>query len=174
VHNTGGPKPTRAEETTDDQWSSGFHQLFESVIHLNQAFIPGMKERLWGRIVNVTSLSVLEPIPNLAVSNAMRSAATAMLKTLSDELAAFNICINCMAPGVIHTDRTEERLQAQIKQSGGTREQYLEDYVKSIPAGRLGTAEEFAAMVAFLCSQRASYITGSTICVDGGKRRATY
>ncbi len=173
VHNVGGPKPTTAMETTLSEWENGYRLLFESVVRLNQAFLPGMKERRWGRIACITSLSVMEPIPSLAISNAMRSAVTAMLKTLADEVAKYNICINCIAPGVILTDRTEERIQAKIKTAGGTREEYLNEYVRSIPAGRVGTSEEFAAAVAFLCSDKASYITGSTLCVDGGKRRST-
>lgn len=174
VHNVGGPKPSTVQETELEDWRKGFDQLFESVVHLNQAFLPGMKINKWGRIVTVTSLSVMEPIGTIAVSNAMRSAVTAMLKTLADEVAAENITVNCVAPGVIYTDRTEERVNALMAEKGGTKEQYLQDYVKSIPAKRLGTPEEMGATIAFLASQPAAYITGSTICVDGGKRRSTY
>ncbi len=174
IHNVGGPKPTTARQTQLEDWEKGFHQLFTSVAHLNEAFLPAMIDQRWGRIVTVTSLSVLEPIPGLAVSNAMRAAVTGMLKTLSDEVAEYNVTINCAAPGVIGTDRTEERIGAQIKSSGGSRDEYMQDYVKGIPAKRLGTPDEFGAVVAFLCSQQASYITGSTICVDGGKRRSGF
>jgi 3-oxoacyl-[acyl-carrier protein] reductase len=174
IHNVGGPKPTAANQTALEDWEKGFHQLFMSVAHFNEAFIPGMIDQRWGRIVAVTSLSVLEPIPGLAVSNAMRAAVTGMLKTLSDEVAEYNVTINCAAPGVIGTARTEERIDTQIKSSGGTRDAYMQDYVKNIPAKRLGTADEYGAVVAFLCSQQASYITGSTICVDGGKRRSGF
>ena len=174
IHNVGGPKPTTARQTTLSDWEKGFHQLFMSVAHLNEVFLPGMIEQRWGRIVAVTSLSVLEPIPSLAVSNAMRAAVTGMLKTLSDEVAEYNITVNCAAPGVISTARTEERIDTQIKASGGTRDLYMQEYVKNIPAKRLGTPDEFGAVVAFLCSQQASYITGSTICVDGGKRRSGF
>lgn len=174
IHNVGGPKPSTVQETQAQDWRKGFDQLFESVVHLNEAFLPGMKKNKWGRIVTVTSLSVMEPIGTIAVSNAMRSAVTAMLKTLADEVAAENITVNCVAPGVIYTDRTEERVNAMIKEKGGTKEDHLQDYLKSIPAKRLGTPEEMGATIAFLCSQPAAYITGSTICVDGGKRRSTY
>lgn len=173
VHNTGGPKPSIVSDTTMEAWEQGYRNLFESVAHLNELFLPGMKSQKWGRILNITSLSVIEPISNLAVSNAMRSAATAMLKTLSDEVAPLNITVNCIAPGVIYTDRTKERIKAQIAQHGGDEESCLKDYVKGIPAGRLGTADELAALAAFLCSPLAAYITGSTICVDGGRRRST-
>lgn len=174
IHNVGGPKPTTAESTTIEEWQYGYEQMFPFVAHLNCAFLPGMKQRQWGRIVAVTSLSVLEPIANLAISNAMRSAVTAMLKTLSDEVAASNVTVNCVAPGLIHTDRTEDLMQARITRSGQAREEYMKEYLKSIPAGRLGSTAEFGAVVAFLCSEQASYVTGSTICVDGGKRRSTY
>ncbi len=174
VHNGGGPKPTKVEETSVAEWEKGFQDGFMSIVHLNQAFLPGMKAQQWGRIVAITSISVVEPIANLAVSNSIRAAVTGMLKTLSDEVASQNICINGVAPGVIHTDRTEGRIQHQIQQKGGTRQTYLDEYVQTIPAGRLGRPEECGDLIAFLCSEKASYITGSTFLVDGGKRRATY
>jgi len=174
IHNSGGPKSTRAEDTKVDDWVKGFELLFPAVAHLNETFVPGMKDRRWGRIVAVTSLSVMEPIPNLAISNAMRAAVTGMLKTLADEVAEFNICVNCVAPGLIHTARTDERIKSLMAQKGGTYEEHMAAFVQSVPAKRLGSPEEFADVVAFLSSQRASYITGSTICVDGGKRRSGF
>lgn len=174
IHNTGGPQPTLAEETSIEDWQKGFESLFKSVVHMNHAFVPAMKQNKWGRIINITSLSVVEPIANLAVSNAIRSAATAMLKTLSDELAPFNITVNCVAPGSISTGRIEELIDTRAKKKNVASEEYLAEYIKAIPAGRMGTAEEFASVVCFLASQQASYVTGSTICVDGGRRRSTY
>lgn len=174
IHNTGGPPSSSAEETTLAEWEAGFHQLFQSTAHLNCAFVPAMKERRWGRICAVTSSSVLEPIASLAVSNAIRSAVTSMMKTLADELAPYGVTVNCIAPGMIYTDRTEERLSALAAKGKGTKDEIMANWTKAIPAGRLGTPKEYADAVAFLCSQNASYITGSTICVDGGKRRSTY
>ncbi len=174
VLNSGGPKPSSALSTTLDEWEKGFNQLFQMIVHLNSAFIPKMKEKKWGRIVCVTSLSVMEPIANLAVSNSIRSGVTAMLKTLSDELAQFNITVNCLAPGAIATERLEELMEARIQKTGQSKDEYMKQYLSAIPMGRMGDAEEFAAVAAFLCSQRASYITGSTISIDGGKRRSTY
>jgi 3-oxoacyl-[acyl-carrier protein] reductase len=173
VHNTGGPKPTSVEGTTQADWQEGFQQLFPAVAQLNEAFIPHMKQNNWGRIVCVTSLSVLEPISNLAISNAMRSAVTSMLKTLADEVAKHNISVNCIAPGAIWTGRIENLIRIRREKTGQSEEEYMADYVKPIPAGRLGTPEEFAGAAVFLCSEQASYITGSTLCVDGGKRRST-
>lgn len=174
VHNVGGPSPTEAASTSLAQWHEGFERLFQSVAQLNLSFVPGMCERGFGRVICVTSLSVIEPIAALAVSNAMRSAVTSMLKTLSDEVAASGVTINCVAPGLIATDRLKDLMQARIAKSGQSEEQYQKEYLKSVPLGRLGTPREFAAVVAFLASTRASYVTGSTICVDGGKRRSTY
>lgn len=173
VHNTGGPKPSRYADTDFQDWQTGFDQLFLGVAHLNQAFLPGMKQQRWGRIICVTSLSAFEPIDNLAVSNAIRPAVTAMLKTLADEVGQYNITVNCVAPGMILTDRTEERIQAHIAQNPqSSRDEWMTDYVKAIPVGRLGDPDEFGAPVAFLCSEQAAYITGSTLCIDGGKRRS--
>ena len=173
VHNVGGPKPSKVETTDPEAWQVGFDQLFQSVIQLNHAFLPSMKKNQWGRILCVTSLSAFEPINDLAVSNGLRPAITAMLKTLADEVAAYNITVNCVAPGMILTDRTEERIQDHLaKNPQSNRQEWLSQYVKSIPAGRLGDPEEFGGPVTFLCSQQASYITGSTICIDGGKRRS--
>lgn len=174
VLNSGGPKPSSALSTTLDEWEKGFNQLFQMIVHLNSGFIPKMKEKKWGRVICVTSLSVMEPITNLAISNSMRSGVTAMLKTLSDELAQFNITVNCIAPGAIATERLEELMEARIEKTGQSKEEYMKQYLSAIPMGRMGDAEEFAAVAAFLCSQKASYITGSTISVDGGKRRSTY
>ncbi len=174
ILNTGGPKPSSALDTKLEEWEIGFHQLFQMIIHLNQAFVPKMVEKRWGRIICVTSLSVIEPIANLAISNAMRSAVTAMLKTLSDELAPHQITVNCLAPGAIATERLEELMEARISKTSQSKDEYLKQYLAAIPMARMGNPDEFAAMAAFLCSQRASYVTGSTISIDGGKRRSTY
>lgn len=174
IHNVGGPKPSHVENTSQDAWQEGFERLFLPVTDLNAAFLPEMKKKGWGRIITVTSLSVAEPIPMLAVSNAIRSASCAMSKTLSDEVAKYGITVNCVAPGLIHTDRTEDLITARLASSGQTREAYEAEVLKAIPAGRLGSPEEYGAVVCFLCSQQAAYISGSTVYVDGGKRRSTY
>ncbi len=173
VHNVGGPPPTTTEETSLEQWESGFYRLFMSVAHLNQAFLPQMKANQWGRIAIVTSSSVYEPVPGLAISNAFRAATTNMAKTLASEVAAHGVTVNCVAPGVIYTARTEDRIKAAIEKSGGSHEAYMKKYTAEIPMGRLGTPEEYAAALTFICSEPASYITGHTLCVDGGKRKST-
>lgn len=174
IHNVGGPKASFVMDTTEEQWHEGFDRLFMPSVHLNSAFIPSMKEKSWGRIITITSLSVIEPIPMLAISNALRSASTSLSKSLSDEIAKFGIMVNCVAPGMVQTDRTEDLLNSRVANSGQKREDYMAEMLKAIPAGRLGSPKEFGDVVCFLCSDQASYITGSTICVDGGKRRSTY
>lgn len=174
IHNAGGPPPTSVEETSQAAWLRGFETNFLSVTHLNNAFLPHMKQRRWGRILVITSLSPLQPIPDLAVSNGVRAAVTAMMKTLSNEVAGHNVSVNCIAPGIIHTDRTEERIRAHIEKYGGDRADILAKYAADIPAGRLGNPEEFGRVACFLCSEHAGYINGSTICVDGGKRKSTF
>jgi 3-oxoacyl-[acyl-carrier protein] reductase len=174
IHNIGGPAGTSACETTIDQWHSAYERLFTTVVSLNQAFVPAMKEHRWGRIIAVTSLAVLEPVPNLVLSNAMRSATTALLKTLSNEIASFGITVNCVAPGWIATERYDERIAHMVQVSGKSKEVVVNEILTATPAARIGSAEDFGQVVAFLCSQQANYITGSTICIDGGKRRSTY
>lgn len=174
IHNTGGPPTSTVEDTAEEAWNNAFQRLFQSVTVLNQHFVPSMKANKWGRIIVITSLSVIEPIASLAQSNAMRSAVTAMSKTLSDELAPHNITVNCVAPGWILTDRTQDLLEQRIAASKQDPLEYMENHTKSIPMLRLGTPEELASVVTFLASDKASYVTGSTICVDGGKRRSTY
>lgn len=119
-------------------------------------------------------LGVMEPIQMLAVSNAIRAASTAFSKTLSDEVAQYGITVNCVAPGSILTDRTKELAKARMARSKQVAEEYEAELLKSIPIRRLGKSEEFGAVVCFICSNQASYVTGSTICVDGGGRRSTY
>ncbi|MBX9951692.1 MAG: SDR family oxidoreductase [Candidatus Obscuribacterales bacterium] len=174
VHNVGGPKAQAAQATSSADWQEAFDKLFLPIVELNQTFLPGMKERKWGRIITVTSLSVIEPIANLALSNGIRSAVTAMLKTLSDEVAQDGITVNCLAPGLIQTARTDELMESRRKLTGQSKEDYMTDYVASIPAKRLGDADEFGAVAAFLASTKAQYVTGQTICVDGGKRRSVH
>jgi 3-oxoacyl-[acyl-carrier protein] reductase len=174
VHNVGGPKAQPAQSTSSSDWQEAFDKLFLPIVELNQTFLPAMKDQKWGRILTVTSLSVIEPIANLALSNGIRSAVTAMLKTLSDEVAADGVTVNCLAPGLIQTARTDELMESRRQMTGQSKEDYMVDYVASIPAKRLGDADEFGAVAAFLASQQAQYVTGQTICVDGGKRRSVH
>jgi 3-oxoacyl-[acyl-carrier protein] reductase len=163
VCNAGGPPPGTFESTPLALWDSGYQLTLMSAVRLAKAAMPHLKESGRGRIVNITSLSVRQPVANLVLSNAFRSALTAAAKTLSAELAPFGATVNNLAPGMVLTDR--------IRQLYGDD---LEGVEKSIPMGRLGRPEEFGAACAFLCSLQAGYITGQTIGVDGGAVRGVH
>ena len=172
VNNTGGPTPGLAQDITADKLDSFFQSMVLRVVTLTNAFVPQMKAQGFGRILTVASSGVFEPIANLALSNTLRGALVGFNKTLSSELAGFSITSNMLLPGRIHTDRIDELDGANAKRLGKSLEEVREASVKSIPAGRLGTVAEFAAAGAFLCSQQASYITGTMLHVDGGAAKS--
>ncbi|MCX8998436.1 SDR family oxidoreductase [Rhizobiaceae bacterium BDR2-2] len=172
VNNTGGPVPGTSEDMHPDRLESYFQSMVLSVITLTNTLLPEMKEQGWGRIVTVASSGVIEPIPGLALSNTLRGALVGWNKTLSAEVAASGITANMVLPGRILTDRIEELDGANAKRTGKSIEDIRAASVASIPARRLGTVEEFAAAAAFLCSQQASYITGTMLRVDGGSARS--
>ncbi|MCX6124851.1 MAG: SDR family oxidoreductase [Proteobacteria bacterium] len=172
VNNVGGPPASSAEMTSYDAWKAGFNQLFLSAVLLTQRVIPEMKQKMWGRVITVTSLSVLEPIDHLVVSTTMRTAVTAYMKTLSKEVAPFGITANTVLPGVIHTERIVNLRLAKANRDGTTLDDEIAITAKLIPTGRLGRPEELADLVAFLASTNASYITGANIPVDGGLRHS--
>ena len=163
VCNAGGPPPGTFESTPVDAWEVGYNLTLMSTVRLTKAALPLLKESGRGRIVNITSISVRQPIPNILLSNAFRSAVTAMAKTLSAEVASFGVTVNNLAPGTIMTDR--------VRQLYGDN---IEGVAKGIPAGRVGEAAEFGATCAFLCSRQAAYITGQTIGIDGGALRGVH
>ncbi|NTE85838.1 SDR family oxidoreductase [Agrobacterium rubi] len=172
VNNTGGPTPGTAQDITVEKLETFFQSMVLRVIALTGAFLPQMKEQGWGRILTVASSGVFEPIPNLALSNTLRGALVGWNKTIATEIAGSGITANMLLPGRIHTDRIDELDGANAKRLGKTVEEVREASLKTIPAGRLGTVEEFAAAGAFLCSQPASYITGTMLRVDGGAAKS--
>lgn len=172
VFNTGGPPFCTAAETTDASWMTQFEAMFLSAIRLTRLALPGMRARRFGRIMLVVSSGVIQPIPNLALSNALRSGLVGWAKTLASEVAADGVTVNCLAPGRISTDRIVEFDQARATREGTTEEQARKASLVTIPAGRYGEADEFAAMAAFLASPRASYMTGGIIRIDGGMIRS--
>jgi len=157
VCNAGGPPPGTFESTPVDRWDVGYQLTLMSTVRLSKAALPLLKESGRGRIVNITSISVRQPIANILLSNAFRSAVTAMAKTLSREVAKDGVTVNNLAPGSILTDRIHQLYSGN-----------LDDLASTIPAGRVGDPDEFGAACAFLCSRQAGYITGQTIGVDGG------
>jgi 3-oxoacyl-[acyl-carrier protein] reductase len=172
VFNTGGPPFGTAAEITDTAWMGQFEAMFLSAIRLTRLALPGMRARRFGRIMLVVSSGVIQPIPNLALSNALRSGLVGWAKTLASEVAADGVTVNCLAPGRIATDRIVEFDQARAKRDGTTEEQARKASLMTIPAGRYGEADEFAAMAAFLASPKASYMTGGIIRIDGGMIRS--
>jgi 3-oxoacyl-[acyl-carrier protein] reductase len=164
VTNTGGPPAGTSLEFARDAWETAYRDLVLAPIALIERAVPGMRERGFGRILNVASAGVREPIPGLILSNAHRTAALHAFKTLARELAGDGITLNSLLPGRIATDRVFELY--------GTLEQAEEVAAKEVPAGRLGSIEEMAAAGAFLCSERAGYITGVALLVDGGLTRS--
>jgi 3-oxoacyl-[acyl-carrier protein] reductase len=171
VNNVGGPPPSPAVSTDEAAWRQGFEQLFLSATLLTQALLPGMRARKFGRIVTITSLSVVEPIEHLVVSTSMRVAVTGFMRTLAAEVAADGVTVNTVMPGVIHTERIEQLRANKAQRIGTTLEAEMQKTREAIPARRLGEPKELAAAVAFLCSTGASYVTGANLPVDGGLRR---
>ena len=168
VTNAGGPPAGPFEAHSPSAWSEAIRVNFESVLNMTRLVLPGMKDRRWGRIINITSIAVKQPVDNLILSNSVRAAVTGFARTLANEVASYNVTVNNVMPGYTLTDRISELATANAGQKGSTTESMLHVWESQIPMGRLGTPREFAAMVAFLASERASYTTGSSISVDGG------
>jgi 3-oxoacyl-[acyl-carrier protein] reductase len=164
VANTGGPPAGGALDNSVEDWETAFRSLVLAPRVLIEAVLPGMRERGWGRIVNVGSVSTREPIPGLVLSNANRAANVGLLKTLAAEVAGEGVTVNTVATGMIATDRLADLRGSLEAAEAAAREQ--------VPAQRLGTPEEYGDLVAFLCSERAAYLTGAVIPLDGGLLRS--
>ncbi|MHB9033130.1 MAG: SDR family oxidoreductase [Anaerolineae bacterium] len=168
VNNAGGPRPGLFAEMSDDDWQRAFNLNFMSAARLTRMVLPGMRERRWGRIINITSISVKQPLPNLILSNAVRTALVSMAKTLAGQVAEFGITVNNVCPGYTLTDRVRAIAVNTATQNGTTSDQVIAEMEASIPMRRLGKPEELGALITFLASEQAAYITGTTIQCDGG------
>jgi 3-oxoacyl-[acyl-carrier protein] reductase len=168
VTNGGGPPAGPFESHAADAWHEAVRQNLDSVVELTRAVLPGMKERRWGRIINVTSIAVKQPVDNLILSNSVRAAVTGFARTLANEVAPFGITVNNVMPGYTRTQRVDDLAARNAELHGTSAEVQVAGWERQIPMGRLGRPAEFAAMVAFLASERASYTTGASIPVDGG------
>ena len=168
VTNAGGPPSLPFAEITDAQWKSAFDLTLMSAVILIRECLPLMKEQRFGRIINITSVAVKQPLEGLILSNALRTGLIGMAKTLSNDFAPYNILINNVCPGVTLTERVKELSGAMAAQKGISPEKVIQEWEAQIPMRRMGRPEELANLVVFLASERASYITGTTIQVDGG------
>ncbi len=171
INNSGGPPAKTALQVVPEEIPVHLAQMVLPQIGLANKVLPGMRERKWGRIVNVASSGLIQPIANLALSNAIRPMLLGWAKTLAEEVAADGVTVNMILPGRIATDRIAELDAANAARVGKSVDEVSAASKATIPAKRLGTAEEFGATAAFLCSQQAAYITGSQIRVDGGALR---
>jgi 3-oxoacyl-[acyl-carrier protein] reductase len=165
---TGGPPPTPATDATAAEWESHFSSLVSPVLNLVGHVLPGMRERGFGRVIVSTSSGVVNPIPNLAISNGLRLSLVGWAKTLAREVGRDGVTVNTVVPGRIQTGRILALDRAKAERDGVTPEEVAQASTASIPVGRYGYPEEFAAMVAFLAGTQASYVTGSQVRVDGG------
>lgn len=168
VTNTGGPPSGPFESHSPEAWRAAIAQNLESVVELVRAALPGMKARRWGRIVNVTSITVKQPVEGLILSNAIRAAVTGFAKTIANEAAPHNVTINNVLPGFTRTERLVHLAEAISEREGvGVADAYAR-WEAETPMGRLGEPRELAAVAAFLCSEQASFVTGQSVAVDGG------
>lgn len=168
VANAGGPPSTRFVDTDLALWRRGLDLNLLSTVLLCRAVVPGMRRNRWGRIVAITSVTVKQPLDGLILSNVSRLGVVGLAKSLANELAPDGILVNVVCPGFTRTERLMELATASAARDGIKEEEVIRRWTASIPLGRLGEPEEFGSLVAFLCSERASYITGTCIQVDGG------
>ena len=168
VNNTGGPPTGTFLELDHEAWQKAVNQLLFSAVGITRLALPGMKESRWGRIITITSIAVKQPIDNLMLSNSIRAAVTGFTRTLANEVASFGITVNNVLPGFTKTERLSFLAQKTAEINKTTLEQVYEGWESRIPAGRLGRPDEIGDCIAFLASEKASYITGTSIPIDGG------
>lgn len=174
VTNTGGPPAAQFLKLTEEQWHAGIDSTLMNVVRLCRLVIPGMQQRKWGRILHLTSFVAKQPVDLLTISSTLRAGISGLTKTLADQVARDGILVNAILPGHFLTDRQRHLAEVRAKDQGITEDEYFRKAAEAIPLGRLGDARELASVAAFLCSERASYLTGASLQVDGGLYRGTF
>jgi 3-oxoacyl-[acyl-carrier protein] reductase len=172
--NAGGPPAGNFNELGLDQWEAAYRLVLENAVRLCGLVMPGMMDRGWGRIVQITSVSVVQPVENLLLSSVIRPAAHALMRNLAVEGGPRGVTVNSVAPGYHTTSAVERLIAKKIEQTGCTREDVLADWLAEIPMGRLGDPDELAALITFLMSEPAGYLTGQGIVSDGGWVKKTF
>ncbi len=168
INNAGGPPVANFADLTDESWINGVNLTLMSTIRMTREVIPYMLKNKWGRIVNITSLTAKQPINDLIISSTLRPGILGLAKILSNQYSKYGILVNNVCPGHYLTKRQEEIIKKRSAERNITPEEYIKQHTSEIPTGRFGKPEELANMIVFLCSEKASYVTGSTISVDGG------
>jgi 3-oxoacyl-[acyl-carrier protein] reductase len=171
ITNTGGPPVSPALGADWPAWQGAVDTLLRSAVEMTRALVPGMQARKWGRVIGITSLAVKQPVPTLVLSNSIRAAVTGYYRTLADEVARDGVTVNTVLPGYTETERLIALAEATGKRTGESLDAVYDQWREVTPAGRLGRPEELAAVIAFLASDRAGFVTGQAICVDGGAVR---
>ena len=174
INNNGGPPPSSFEQLADEDWKKAFNGTMMSAIRLSKLVLPDMKKNKWGRIINISSVSVKTPVDGLFLSNSLRMGVLGWAKALSDEVASYGVTVNTVCPGTTKTERIEEILSAQSKNTGKNKKELEEAIAKNIPMQRIGEATDLSALITFLASEKANYMTGLAIQVDGGSARTFY
>jgi 3-oxoacyl-[acyl-carrier protein] reductase len=173
VTNTGGPPVKRFMELSDESWLSGVESTLMNVVRLSRMVIPGMRERRWGRIIHLTSLAAKQPVDELTISSTLRAGLSGLTKTMANQVGPHNITVNAILTGHILTDRQYALADVRVKERGITHDEYFAGQAAEIPLRRIGEPREIGEAVAFLASERASYVTGVSLQVDGGLIRST-
>jgi 3-oxoacyl-[acyl-carrier protein] reductase len=174
ITNTGGPKAATFDHLSDTDWAAGVDTTLMNVVRMTRLILPGMRAKQWGRIVHITSLVAKQPYPLLTISSTLRAGLSGLTRTLALENAKEGITVNALLPGHVMTDRQLHLAEVKSKAEGITIEEHFTRQAASIPAGRIGEPAEVGAVIAFLCSAPAAYVTGQSLLVDGGLVQGTF